>query len=278
MNSAHPSVSSLVFLGAGNMAEALCRGILSAGLLPPEAITLTDVRPERLEALSKTYGVKTATDNRVAVAGADVVMLCVKPQQMPELLAEVKGAAPDALWISIAAGVTLSAMESRLGEGSRMVRVMPNTPALVREGAAGIAPGAQATAADLALAMSLFACVGDCVEVTEPELHAVTALSGSGPAYVFVLVEAMLAAAGEMGFAAEAARALVLQTVRGAAVLLQETGEPPEVLRARVTSKGGTTAAAVAAFEAAGVPEALRAGVLAAARRSAELAGDPPGA
>ena len=269
--------TKLVFLGAGNMAEALCKGILAAELRRPEEVVLTDVRPERLEELSARYGVETSQENAAAVAGAGTVFLCVKPQQMPEVLQALAAAGVDPggpLWVSIAAGVSTASIEAVLGAGARVVRVMPNTPALVKAGAAGIAAGSDAGEDDLAAVREMMASVGVCVTVSEPELHAVTAISGSGPAYVFYLVESMLRAAESMGFDADTARTLAVQTVAGAAALLQESGEAPEALRARVTSKGGTTAAAVAAFDAAGAGAGLTAGVEAAARRSRELAGD----
>ncbi len=264
--------ASMVFLGGGNMAEALLHGILRAGDRRPSEIVVTDVRPERLQELAARFGVGVTTDNAAAVEGASEVWLCVKPQQMEELLAPLAGRLGGALVISIAAGIPTGRIEAALGPGPRVVRVMPNTPALVGEGAAGIAGGATATPADLGRVSTLLGCVGGGVVVAEDDLHAVTALSGSGPAYVFYLVEAMLAAAAELGFDAAAARSLVLRTVTGAGKLLEVSGETPETLRARVTSKGGTTAAAIAAFDAAGVAEGLREGVRAAAARSRELA------
>ena len=269
--------SKIVFLGAGNMAEALCKGILAAGIRAPDEVMLTDIRAERLAELSARYGVRTTKDNAAAVAGAGMVFLCVKPQQMSDVLGALSAAGVEVaepLWVSIAAGVATELIEARLGGGVRVVRVMPNTPALVTQGAAGIAAGSLARGDDLAAVQEIMESVGTCVTVTEADLHAVTAISGSGPAYVFYLVEAMLRGAASMGFDAEMARDLAIQTVTGAAALLLESGEAPEALRAKVTSKGGTTAAAVAAFDAAGVGAGLTAGVQAAAYRSRELAGD----
>jgi len=266
---------TLVFIGAGNMAEALLQGILSAGLWRPEDICLTDVRPERLAELRARFGVKTSTDNIRAVRSAAVIFLCVKPQQIQDILASLKGEGGGALWVSIAAGVTLGTLEHLLGEGGRVVRVMPNTPALVQCGAAGYCGGTFATEPDLLVVQRCLESVGTAVRVSEPDLHAVTALSGSGPAYVFYLVEAMLRAGASLGMAPETARDLVIQTVKGAAELMSAQPEvSPGELRERVTSKGGTTAAALAAFEALGVGEGLTRGVLAAAARSVELAGE----
>ena len=244
----------MVFLGGGNMAEALLQGILAAGQVRPSEVTVTDVRPERLRELEQRFGVTGTTDNAAALVGAHEVWLCVKPQQMTELLTPLAGIAPKALYISIAAGVTTRRIENALGGELRVVRVMPNTPALVGEGAAGIAAGSFAAADDVARVGELMRCVGNAVVVEEDGLHAVTALSGSGPAYVFYLVEAMLRAAIELGADPLQARDLVVQTVIGAGKLMQASpGDSAETLRLRVTSKGGTTAAAIAAFEADGV-------------------------
>jgi pyrroline-5-carboxylate reductase len=268
------SPRDLVFIGAGNMAEALLRGILAADIRAPHHIVLTDLREERLAELRGAFGVRTQADNASAVLDAETVLLCVKPQQFDEVLSELKGQIPPgALVISIAAGIPTARIEALLGAGTRVVRVMPNTPALVQHGAAGLAAGRHATAQDLEWAQTLLRAVGQCVVVTEDEIHAVTAVSGSGPAYVFYLMEAMLRAAADLGLDPAVARDLVIQTVEGSARLLRASPESPEVLRSRVTSKGGTTAAAIAVFDQAGVAEALASGVRAAARRSRELAG-----
>jgi len=267
------SPRDLVFIGAGNMAEALLRGILAADIRPPHQIVLTDLREERLAELRESFGVRTQCANAQAVRDAETVMLCVKPQQFDEVLAELKGKLPpEALVISIAAGIPTAKIEAILGEGTRVVRVMPNTPALVQHGAAGIAAGRHATERDLDWALTLLRAVGLCVVVEEDDIHAVTAVSGSGPAYVFYLMEAMLRAAADLGLDRDVARELVAQTVEGSARLLRASPEGPDVLRARVTSKGGTTAAAIAVFDQAGVGEVLAAGVRAAAQRSRDLA------
>ncbi len=264
-------MSILTFVGGGNMAEALIKGVLSAGT-DPASVTVTDVREERLQELADQYGVQTSTDNTAAVQGAEEVWLCVKPQQMAEVLKPLAGMAPEALFVSIAAGVTTTQLEQWLGEQTRTIRVMPNTPALVCEGAAGIAAGLHATSGDVERVHARMSAVGMAVVVKEEDLHALTALSGSGPAYIFYVVEALLQGATDLGLEAEQARSLAIQTVIGAGRLMEETGLPPAELRARVTSNGGTTAAALAAFEAAGVGEGITAGVRAAAGRSRELA------
>ena len=264
--------SKVVFLGAGNMAEAIVSGMAAAAFCVPEKIILTDVRPERLSELEEKYGVTTAGGNRV-VQQAEIVVLAVKPQVLSEVLAEI---APvlreETLVISIAAGISCSQIEAALEGTPRVVRVMPNTPALVRQGAAAIAAGAHADEADLEVAEAIMQCVGLTVRVEEKELDAVTALSGSGPAYVFYLLEAMLAAAEQMGLEQETARSLALQTVEGAARLMKDTGESAVELRERVTSKGGTTAAAIRFLDQSGVKEAVIQALLAAKARSEELA------
>ena len=264
----------ITFIGGGNMAEALMSGMLEAGEVSADAVTVTDIREERLSELAGRFGVRTSMDNATAVAGADMVWLCVKPQQMEGVVAPLKGKAEDALFVSIAAGVPTRRIEGFLGDDTvRVARVMPNTPALVGEGAAGISSGRRATAADVERVRRLMACVGLAVVVPEADLHAVTALSGSGPAYVFYLVEAMVRGAESLGLESEQARDLAVQTVIGAGKLLRETGLPPSDLRERVTSKGGTTAAALEAFETGNVGGGLTEGVKAAAARSKELAG-----
>lgn len=261
-----------VFIGGGNMAEALLKGMLASGILHPETTWVTDVRQERLKELAATYGVHTSTDNPAAIADAGHIWLCVKPQQMEEVLAPLTGVAPQALYISIAAGVPCSKLEAWLGAGTRVVRVMPNTPALVGEGMAGVAPGTHAAPEEVQAVVESLECVGRAVEVTEEDLHAVTALSGSGPAYVFYLLEHLHQAGVELGLSTETATALALQTVKGAALLMEQTGESAATLRERVTSKGGTTAAALQTFGQKKVGEGVQAGVRAAAARSRELA------
>ncbi|MFA7256885.1 MAG: pyrroline-5-carboxylate reductase [Kiritimatiellales bacterium] len=263
--------SKVVFIGAGNMAEAIVSGMAAANFCAPEKIILTDIRPERLAELEKEYGVSTSTDNNV-VKNAEIVVLAVKPQVMTDVL---KGIAPvlrkETLVISIAAGFSTEKIETLLGGKRRIVRVMPNTPALVGQGASAIAAGANADEADLEVTETILGCVGLTVRVEEKEIDAVTALSGSGPAYVFYLLEGMLAAADKMGLDKETARKLALKTVEGAARLMEDSGEAPDALRAKVTSKGGTTEAAIRSMDEAGVKEAVVQALLAAQQRSIEL-------
>lgn len=261
----------IAFIGAGNMTEALVRAQRRAGA-DPASIRVADIRPERLEFFRREFGVGTAADNAAAVDGADLVVLAVKPQAMDGVMAGLRGAiAPDSTILSIAAGVPAARIESALGETARVVRAMPNTPALVAAGAAAICPGARATAADLDRAEALLRPAGIVARVTEADMDAVTALSGSGPAYVFLLIERMLASAAAFGLPEDVARKLVLATVAGAAKLLDETGLDPREARRRVTSEKGTTDAAIRSLEAAGVPDALCAAFDAARKRAEEL-------
>jgi len=263
--------SKVVFIGAGNMAEAIVSGMVDGSFCAPEKIIMTDVRPERLADLAREYGVSTSTDNRV-VKDAEIVVLAVKPQAMTDVL---KGIAPvlrkETLVISIAAGIPAARIEAELGGNHRVVRVMPNMPALVGQGASAIAAGANADEADIEVAETILGCVGLTVRVKESDLDAVTALSGSGPAYVFYLLEGMLAAADKMGLDKETARKLALKTVEGAARLMEDSGEEADVLRVKVTSKGGTTEAAIRSLDEAGVKEAVIQALIAAQKRSIKL-------
>ena len=271
--SLHPlSSKQIVFIGAGNMAEAIVSGLIDSGVCPPQRIRVTDVSATRLEHFPKTYGVQAIDNNALAVRDADVVVLAVKPQMMDPVLDALRPPLPDsALVISIAAGLRCATLEAGLKKGTRLVRVMPNTPALVKRGIAGVSAGTHATPADVKLGLALLELVGEAVEVTEDQLDAITAVSGSGPAYVFYLMEAMIAAGESLGLDPELARRLVLATTEGSARLIRETGQSADELRRRVTSKGGTTAAAIATFDEAEVGLNLAEGVRAAHRRSIEL-------
>lgn len=260
----------IAFIGSGNMASALIQGLLASRTSRADQLVASDVRPEALDALKRAHGIATTTDNAAACT-ADILVLSVKPQVLPALLAEL---APhvraDALIISIAAGVPLAAIEAPL-PGRRAIRVMPNTPALVAAGATALAAGTHANADDLKLARAIFESVGVVVEVPEPLLDAVTALSGSGPAYVFYLAEALIDAGRAVGLTDDVAKVLALQTVYGAAKLLHESGEAPAELRRKVTSPGGTTHAGVTTLDARDVRGAVTACVTAARDRGREL-------
>jgi pyrroline-5-carboxylate reductase len=237
----------IAFIGAGNMASALIEGLIGAGTCRADQITASDVRSEALAALAERHGIRTTSDNREAARGAEILVLATKPQVFGTLLPELSPASESVkLVISIAAGVPLSVIEQALGTGRRVLRAMPNTPALVRAGATAIAAGTHASAADLDIAEAIFQSVGIVERVSESLLDAVTGLSGSGPAYVFAMVEALTAAGVRVGLAEETAAALSAQTVYGAAKLLRESGTSPAQLRANVTSPGGTTSAGLA--------------------------------
>jgi pyrroline-5-carboxylate reductase len=262
----------IAFLGSGNMAEALVKGLLRAGTAAQEEITCSEPKAERRDDLAKRYGVSTTGDNLAAAEGADVVVLSVKPQTMDDLLEEIAPAIDHRkLVISIAAGISIAAIARKLGAGVRIVRTMPNTPALVGAGATALARGAHATEADLAQAKALFQAVGVAVIVEEHHLDAVTGLSGSGPAYVYLAIEALADGGVKVGLTRPIAMALAAQTVMGAAKLVLETGEHPGRLKDQVTSPGGTAIAGVHALELGGLRAALIGAVEVATRRSHEL-------
>ena len=263
---------TLAIIGAGNMGEALLRGLLRSGWITPERVVCADV-PERCELIRATHGVRVTSDNVEAVTGADIVVLAVKPQIIRDVLAEVADALnPDQTLISIAAGTTTQVIENMVADGVPVVRVMPNTPALVDEGMAVVAPGAHATAHSVALAREILGTVGSVLELPESLMDAVTAVSGTGPAYFFYLAEAIIAGGVDLGLSHDVATELVVQTMIGSAALLNQADMEAAELRQMVTSPGGTTAAAVEVLDAAKVQDLFRDAVVTAARRSAELA------
>jgi pyrroline-5-carboxylate reductase len=263
----------IAVIGAGKMGEALVSGLLKAGTSPDDLI-ITERYEERANELAQRYGVKSVS-NADAADQADTIVLAVKPQDMDALLAELAPVVtPNHLIVTIAAGITTSAIERRLAAGVAVVRVMPNTPALVGEAMSAVAPGAHASAEHLDRAEALFRPVGRVVRLPESQLDAVTALSGSGPAYVFYLVEAMTDAGILLGLPRAVAHELIVQTVYGAAVMLRETGEHPVALREAVTSPAGTTISAIRELENHGVRAAFLAALEAARDRSRELAGE----
>ena len=261
----------IAFLGGGNMAEAIIGGLLAGGVSMERNVVVADVAADRRALLETKYGIGATADNAAAVRGADVVVLAVKPQQVAEALASAREAfSAEALLVSICAGLTTGGLEALTP--ARVARAMPNLPALVRRSVTAICGGARTTAADLDLAERLFAAAGAVVRVPEGQMNEVTALSGSGPGYVFAFIEAMEAEGVAMGLAPEMARTMAVETVRGAAELAAHTGEDPAELRRRVSSKGGTTLAGLAAMEAGGFSAAVAAGMRAARDRAAELA------
>ncbi len=265
---------TLGFIGAGNMAGALLRGTVGRRLLPAESVWACDVLPEKLSTLSTELGIQTTTDALRLAANVRAIILAVKPQDLPAMLRLVAPAVTaDHLIISIAAGIRTDTIARLLPAPVRIVRVMPNTPALVGCGAAGVAAGPRATQADLDAALALFGAVGLALPVGEDQLDAVTALSGSGPAYVFRLIEVMAAAGADLGLERTTAARLALKTVLGSAILAEQSGEDPAILRQRVTSKGGTTAAALAVLEERGIAPMFQDALRAARDRSIELSG-----
>jgi pyrroline-5-carboxylate reductase len=263
---------TLGFIGAGNMAAALVKGLLHANVVPSEGIIVSDVKPERLAHLGEEHGIRTTQDNHELVKACDVIVLSVKPQVIDKVLAligaDVKS---EQLVISVAAGVPVSAIEARLPEGTHVVRTMPNTPATVQAGATAIAPGTHATEEDLEVARDLFSAVGRVVTLDEALLDAVTGLSGSGPAYVMLMIEAMADGGVKVGLHRDTALLLAAQTVYGSAKLLLETGEHPGRLKDMVTSPGGTAIAGLHTLESGGLRRTLIDAVEAATNRSAQL-------
>jgi pyrroline-5-carboxylate reductase len=261
---------TVAILGAGVMGEALLSGLVRAGKRVDELL-VTERRPERVKELEDRYGVEVV-DNPTAVKRADTVVVVVKPQDMGVLLDEVASSVrPDQLVVSLAAGITTGFIESRLPEGVAVVRVMPNTPALVDEGMAAISPGSHCDDGHLRLAEDLLRSTGKVQRVPEKQMDVVTAISGSGPAYVFYVVEAMIEAGVHMGLPRATATEFVVQTLVGSAKLLRETGEHPTVLREGVTSPGGTTAAAIRLLEEGRVRADFLAAIEAARDRSRAL-------
>jgi pyrroline-5-carboxylate reductase len=265
------TIYALGVIGGGNMAEAILRGVLAARVLGGEDVVVSEPRVDRRDLLARDLHV-TCVDDNAAAAACPCVLLAVKPQVMNDVLDGIAPAVwPAGMVISIAAGVATARIDQRLGGRGRIVRAMPNTPMLVGAGMTAVAPGPRAGKEDLEWAEKLFAACGRVVRVTEPMIDAVTAVSGSGPAYFFYLIEAMIAAGAAEGLDPAVAAQLAIQTCAGAAKLLAETGEKPEVLRARVTSPNGTTQRAIETLDAAGVKAHLVAAVRAAAARSREL-------
>jgi len=263
----------IAFIGTGNMGEALVSGLIVSGSSTPKNIVCTDIREQKLDEIRKKYRVRTTTHNLKAVDEADIIIYSVKPQIMASVLKETaKKLDMSKLVISIAAGVPLAAIESCLQRDLRLIRVMPNIAAFVKEAASAIAAGKNATKEDIEMALQIFNSVGKCVFLKENELmDAVTGLSGSGPAYIFLIIDALADAGVKMGLSRQEALALSTQTVLGAAKLLMETREHPGQLKDKVTSPGGTAIAGLATLESGGLRTTLINAVEVATRRSKEL-------
>ncbi|MBW2716438.1 MAG: pyrroline-5-carboxylate reductase [Deltaproteobacteria bacterium] len=267
----------IAFIGGGAMAEALAGGLIAGGVSAAQ-IQIAEPLPERCAQLRDRLGVAATASYGDAVRGSDLVVLAVKPNVVPKALAALRGEDLDLrnpLWISIAAGVRLASLEAGLPANARIIRAMPNTPALVRAGATAICGNAQTDASDRNDARLLFESVGFAWETdSEKLLDAVTGLSGSGPAYVFLFIEALIDAGEKVGLPREAAESLAIQTVYGAAKLASDSDRTPAELREQVSSPGGTTLAGLAALDQGGLREVLAQAVAAATRRSKELGED----
>jgi pyrroline-5-carboxylate reductase len=261
----------LGFIGVGNMGEALVKGLIASKAAEPSQILVSARRPERVRELVKLYGVRSASNAEVA-RDSDVLVLAVKPQILDAVLRGIAHeVARDRLVISVAAGVPIAAIERRLQPPMRIVRAMPNTPATVGAGATAIALGEHATDVDLATAKTIFDSVGLTVVLDEVQLDAVTGLSGSGPAYIFLIIEALADAGVKVGLSRRSALQLAAQTVFGSAKLLLESGQHPGLLKDGVTSPGGTAIAGLHTLEAGGLRNVLMTAVEVATRRSREL-------
>ena len=261
----------IVFLGGGNMANALIGGMLKQGFVAAD-IHVIDPGAEARAKLSESYSVNCYASAAEAPAAPDVLLLAVKPQQMKEAVAPLVGRLGNAVVVSIAAGLDMAALSRWLGGHRKIVRCMPNTPALIGAGITGLCALPEVNAAEREAADRVLRAVGTTVWIAdEAQMDGVTALSGSGPAYVFLFIEAMQQAAADLGFTAEQGRQLAIETVQGAAALAAQSSEPASILRERVTSKGGTTEAALNKMAEMGVKQGIVAGIKAAQARGQEL-------
>lgn len=261
----------LGFIGTGKMGEALIKGILQAQLVPPENIFASDADFTKLQLLENEYKINTCKDNCAAVVGSDVIIIAVKPQTVPAVLKEIKNSIKKQLIISIAAGVTIETYENALPRGTKVVRVMPNIAAIVKEAASAISLGSAVSKEDASIAASIFNAIGRTVVLPEHLLDAVTGLSGSGPAYIFTIIEALADGGVHEGLDRNTAKLLAAQTVLGAARMVLENGSHTAQLKDMVTSPGGTTIRGLRVMEERGVRIAMMDAVIAACERSKEL-------
>jgi pyrroline-5-carboxylate reductase len=266
------NIENIGFIGAGNMAEALIKGLINSGLYSPDQISASDNDPAKLKLKSETYGIKTYESNKDLVQNSSIVVLSVKPQVIREVLSDISTfLSPGDLIISIAAGIPVSLIGDIVGKDKPIIRVMPNTPALIQRGVSALSMGGTATTDHLYKARDIFNAVGKTVIVNEGMMDAVTALSGSGPGFVFRIMECFVEAGVRQGFDKETALSLVTQTFLGASHLADESGQSLSKLREMVTSPGGTTAAGLASFESNGLQDVINSAVKAARDRSVEL-------
>ena len=262
---------ALSIIGVGNMGQALLGGLLESQAIAPAQVSVHNRRPERTATVAERFGVRAASDNVDCVREADIVLLGVKPQILLSILDELRGHLNDPLVVSIAAGISTAQIEEALGHRARVVRAMPNTPALIKQGATAISPGVHATEQDLEMAEAILGPTGHVARVDEALLDAVTGLSGSGPAYVFLIIEAFADAGVKVGLSREIALDLAVQTIQGAARMLQETKMHPGQLKDMVTSPGGTAIAGLHTLEEGGMRTTIMNAVEAATQRAKEL-------
>ena len=263
----------IAIIGGGKMGSIIAQGLIAHKIIPAKDIIVTDIDAARLDFLHSSLKVKVSHNNEKAAKSVDIIILAVKPQNMSETLKEIRPAIDKSkVVISIAAGITTNFIEKSLTKGTRVVRVMPNTPALIGEGAAAVAKGRYAKATDVKLTHAIFNAVGISVEIGEKLMDAVTGLSGSGPAYCFLIIEALIDAGEKMGLQRDLAAKLAMQTMLGAARLCLQSDKQPAQLREMVTSPGGTTVAGLKALEEGKIRATIISAVEAATKRSKELA------
>lgn len=262
---------TLAVIGGGRMGEAIVGGLVASGAYAAHDITVADPSPERRSHLTSAFGVKTAASGREAAEGADVVLLAVKPQVMASVVEDLADVIDHSLVVSIAAGITCARLESMLPSGARVVRVMPNTPALVGAGMTVVSGGAQAADSDVDTVAGMFSALGDVAVLDEGLQDACAAISGCGPAYVALIIDALARAGVREGLTRDLAQRLAVQTMKGTAALIEQTGQHPEAVVDAVSSPGGSTIAGITALESAGVRAAFASAVHAAVVRSREL-------
>jgi pyrroline-5-carboxylate reductase len=261
------------FIGGGNMAEAIISGLIKKALITPFEIMVFDIKPERMDHLRNVFGIECAASVQGLVRSREIIILAIKPDQIVALLQGIKGSLAGKLIISIAAGVTLKSMLDVLGSEAKIVRVMPNTPALVRQGATVLAASSSCTEQEKEIAKAVFSAVGMCLEMEEKFINAVTALSGSGPAFCFLFLEAMCDGAVKAGLPRDVALQLAAATMKGAASMVLELGKHPGQLKDMVTSPSGTTIEGISVLESKGFRSAVIEAVTAAYKRAEAMSG-----
>ncbi|PKQ29264.1 MAG: pyrroline-5-carboxylate reductase [Actinobacteria bacterium HGW-Actinobacteria-10] len=271
VNDSTASLRAFTVIGGGRMGEAIVKGLIDSGTVAAGAFTIVEPDAARRQALSSAYGVACTNDGMEAVKGAEIVLLAVKPQIIDDVVSSLASGMGQALVISIAAGISCARLESQLGTGSRVVRVMPNTPAMVGSGMSVVSAGSEASSADMDMVVRLFSAIGEAIALDERYQDAATAISGSGPAYVALFIDALARAGVRQGLSRDVAEALARQTLAGTVDLLEGTGMHPQQLIDGVSSPGGTTIAAIEALEAGGFRTSVSAAVSAAVKRSKEL-------